>query len=61
MQILASPNVALEAAKPPARGRIQAIAIFISKLAVTGGCFWYILRQIDLTQALSGITELDGR
>jgi glycosyltransferase 2 family protein len=61
MQFFASPNVAIEAANPPARGRLQTIAIFIIKLAVTAGCFWYVLRRIELTQALARITELDSR
>jgi glycosyltransferase 2 family protein len=37
------------------------IAIFAAKLLVTGACFWYLSRQIDLSQVLSAIALLDFR
>jgi uncharacterized membrane protein YbhN (UPF0104 family) len=37
------------------------IAIFAAKLLVTGACFWYVSRQIDWRQVLSGIPLLDFR
>ena len=37
------------------------IAIFASKLIVTGGCFWYVSRQIDFKQVLSAVPLLDFR
>jgi uncharacterized membrane protein YbhN (UPF0104 family) len=35
--------------------------IFAAKLLVTAACFWYVLRQIDLSQVLSSIRLLDFR
>ena len=35
--------------------------IFAVKLLVTAACFWYVLRQIDLSQVLSSIRLLDFR
>ena len=44
------------------RGRAAGkIVIFAAKLVITGACFWYISRQIDLSQALSAIRLLDFR
>jgi hypothetical protein len=37
------------------------IAILLAKLLVTGACFWYVSRQIDLNQVLSTIPLLDFR
>ena len=56
-----SGNVAgdLGTAVPPRSGGIKTIAIFAAKLAVTGACFWYVSRQIDLRQALSAIPTLN--
>ena len=42
-------------------GAAGKIVIFAAKLVVTGACFWYISRQIDLSQALSAIRLLDFR
>src|SRR6266481_2501866 len=42
-------------------GRGEKIAIFAAKLLVTGACFWYVSRQIDLNQVLSAIPLLDFR
>src|SRR5262249_6685459 len=49
----------------PKRSHLQAIAekvaILVAKLLVTGACFWYVARQIDLNQVLSAIPLLDFR
>jgi len=42
-------------------GAAEKIAIFAAKLLVTGACFWYVSRQIDLSQVLSAIPLLDWR
>ena len=42
-------------------GAAGKIVIFAAKLVVTGACFWYISRQIDLSQALSAMRLLDFR
>jgi uncharacterized membrane protein YbhN (UPF0104 family) len=56
-------NVArqLETVGPPRRGGIEKIALFATKLLVTGACFWYVSRQIDLSQVLSAVSLLDFR
>jgi hypothetical protein len=52
----------LETATPPRAGRTEKnIAIFAAKLVVTGGCFWYVFKQVDPIQTLSGIARLDVR
>src|SRR5262249_13658941 len=49
----------------PKRSHLQAmakkVAILVAKLFVTGACFWYVSRQIDLNQVLSAIPLLDFR
>ena len=42
-------------------GGIEKLAVFAAKLLVTGGCFWYVSRQIDLQQVLSAVPLLDFR
>jgi glycosyltransferase 2 family protein len=42
-------------------GGAQNIAIFAAKLAVTAACFWYVFKQVDPVQSLSGIARLDVR
>jgi len=42
-------------------GGAKKLAILVAKLSVTGACFWYLSRQIDLTQVLSAIPLLDFR
>src|SRR2546426_625717 len=42
-------------------GRGEKVAIFAAKLLVTGACFWYVSRQIDLNQVLAAIPLLDFR
>jgi hypothetical protein len=39
----------------------EKVAILVAKLLVTGACFWYVSRQIDLNQVLSAIPLLDFR
>jgi uncharacterized membrane protein YbhN (UPF0104 family) len=58
-----SGNVAgdLGTAVPPRSGGIKTIAIFAAKLAVTGACFWYVSRQIELTQVLAAMALADFR
>jgi uncharacterized membrane protein YbhN (UPF0104 family) len=51
----------LETTSRPRGGGIEKLAIFAAKLIVTGGCFWYVSRQIDLRQALSAVPLLDFR
>src|SRR3954463_1324701 len=51
----------LETTSRPRGGGIEKVAIFAAKLIVTGGCFWYVSRQIDLKQVLSAIPLLDFR
>jgi uncharacterized membrane protein YbhN (UPF0104 family) len=44
------------------RGRgAEKLAIFTGKLLVTGACFWYLSRQINLSQVISAIPWLDFR
>src|SRR5262247_3952936 len=51
-----------ETPRPSRGGRGErAAAIFAAKLLVTGACFWYISRHIDLNQVLSAIPLLDFR
>jgi uncharacterized membrane protein YbhN (UPF0104 family) len=51
----------LETATPPRAGGAENIAVFAAKLVVTGACFWYLLKQVDPAQTLSGIARLDVR
>jgi uncharacterized membrane protein YbhN (UPF0104 family) len=47
--------------RPSRGGRGEKVAIFAAKLLVTGVCFWYVSRQIDLNQVWSTIPLLDFR
>lgn len=47
--------------RPRTGGAEKKIAFFAAKLLVTGGCFWFISRQVDLSQVWSAITLLDFR
>ncbi len=49
----------LETRSPPRGGGAEKVAFFAAKLLVTGSCFWYVSRQVDLSQALSAIPSLD--
>jgi uncharacterized membrane protein YbhN (UPF0104 family) len=51
----------LETTGPSRGGGAEKLAIFAAKLLVTGGCFWYLSRQIDFGQALSAIPLLNFR
>jgi len=51
----------LETVTPPRAGGAENIAIFAAKLVVTGACFWYVFKQVDPIQTLSGIARLDVR
>jgi len=51
----------LEAPRPSHRAGTGKAAILAAKLLVTGACFWYISRHIDLNQVLSTIPLLDFR
>jgi uncharacterized membrane protein YbhN (UPF0104 family) len=51
----------LETASRPRAGRAKKIAIFGAKFLVTGACFWYVARQIDLSDLLSAVPLLDFR
>ena len=50
-----------EMQRPSRGGRREKVAIFAAKLLVTGACFWYVSRQIDLNQVWSTIPLLDFR
>ena len=50
-----------EMQRPSRGGRREKVAIFAAKLLVTGACFWYVSRQIDLSQVRSAILLLDFR
>src|SRR5262245_59378458 len=44
------------------RGRgVKKLGIFAGKLLVTGACFWYLSRQINLSQVIAAIPWLDFR
>jgi glycosyltransferase 2 family protein len=45
----------------PLAVRVKKIAIVAAKFLVTGACFWYVARQIDLSDLLSAIPLLDFR
>src|ERR1700730_4229524 len=51
----------LETVTPPRAGGAENIAIFAAKLVVTGACLWYVFKQVDPIQTLSGIARLDVR
>jgi hypothetical protein len=51
----------LKPTSPRRTGWLQKAAIFAAKLLVTGGCLWYVARQIELGQVLSAIALLDFR
>jgi len=51
----------LETTSRPRGGGAEKIAIFAAKLLVTGACFWYVARQIDLSDLLSAVPLLDFR
>src|ERR1700687_930995 len=51
----------LETARRPQGGGLGKIATFAAKFLVTGACFWYVARQVDLRALLSAIPLLDFR
>jgi hypothetical protein len=51
----------LETRRRPPAVRVKKIAIVAAKFLVTGVCFWYVARQIDLNDLLSAIPLLDFR
>jgi glycosyltransferase 2 family protein len=51
----------VETVAPARAGAAQKVAIFACKLLVTAGCFWYVSKQVDPVQILSGIVRLDVR
>jgi len=50
-----------EGASQPSRGGVAKMAILVAKLTVTAACFWYVSRQIELSQVVSAVTQLDFR
>src|SRR6266481_9083586 len=50
-----------ETPRPSRRRGVEKVTILVAKLLVTGACFWYVSRQIDLNQVLSAIPLLDFR
>jgi uncharacterized membrane protein YbhN (UPF0104 family) len=51
----------LDTTSPSRGGGAEKLAIFGAKLLVTGACFWYLSRQIDLSQVISAVPLLDFR
>src|SRR5713101_707264 len=51
----------LETTRRPRGGGVEKIAIFSAKFLVTGACFWYVARQVDLRALVSAIPSLDFR
>ena len=51
----------VDAVGPSRGGGAGKIAIFAAKLLVTGACFWYLSRQINLGQVISALPLLDFR
>ena len=52
----------LESTSPSRSGSAERkLVILAAKLLVTGACFWYLSRQIDLSQVLSAVPLLDFR
>jgi hypothetical protein len=49
----------LEMSRRQRAGGAEKLAMFAAKLLVTGVCFWYVSRQIDLEQVLSAVPLLD--
>jgi uncharacterized membrane protein YbhN (UPF0104 family) len=46
----------------PQRGRgAEKLALFATKLLVTGACFWYVWRQMDISRVWSAVALLDFR
>src|SRR6516225_2916154 len=45
----------------PSDKRAEKVAIFAVKALVTGACFWYLSRQIDVSQLHSAFSVLDFR
>jgi len=51
----------LGAANPSHYGGAKKLAIVAAKLVVTVACFWYLWRQIDVSQVVSTLPSLDFR
>jgi hypothetical protein len=51
----------LDTTSPSRGGGAEKLAILAAKLLVTGACFWYLSRQIDLSQVISAVPLLDFR
>src|ERR1700756_5543441 len=51
----------IETPRPSRRGGVEKAAIVAAKLLVTGACFWYVSRHIDLRPVSSAISLLDFR
>ena len=51
----------LGAANPSHYGGAKKLAIVAAKLVVTVACFWYLWRQIDVSQVVSAVPLLDFR
>src|SRR5882672_11183981 len=51
----------LETTSRPPAVRLKRIAVVAAKFLVTGACFWYIARQIDVSDLLSAVPLLDFR
>jgi glycosyltransferase 2 family protein len=62
-QVRMSTNVAsdLDTTSAARRRGVEKIGIFAGKLLVTGACFWYLSRQINLSQVIAAVPWLDFR
>jgi hypothetical protein len=62
-QVLGTPTLAAEvdAAAPDRRNTFTQASLFVGKLVVSAACFWYALRQIDVSEALRTLPIFDFR
>jgi uncharacterized membrane protein YbhN (UPF0104 family) len=56
-----STSAGLGTANPSRRGGAKKLAVVAAKLIVTGACFWYLWRQVDVSQVVSAVALLDFR
>src|SRR5690349_13613553 len=61
-QLLGSPRLADEMSAPAERSSAFTKALFFAgKLIVSAACFWYALRQIDVSEAVRTLPTFDFR
>ena len=54
-------DVAMRPASAFAHRGVGKVAIAALKIAITGGCFWYLSRQIDAASVAAGMAKMDLR